>query len=170
LSRRIAFFDFDGTITDRDTLIEIFRYTYGSFRCNLGFILNSPVLIAYKLGLVSNQFAKEIMLTYFFGTMKADRFRQQCDDFARTVLPGFIRPKALEEIKKLQAAGAEVVIVSASAGDWIKAWANSLGVALIATNLEVKNDIVTGKINGRNCYGEEKIRRITNIYELSGYK
>ncbi len=78
MSRRIAFFDFDGTITDRDTLIEIFRYTYGSFRCNLGFILNSPVLIAYKLGLVSNQFAKEIMLTYFFGTMKADRFRQQC--------------------------------------------------------------------------------------------
>jgi phosphatidylglycerophosphatase C len=170
LSHRIAFFDFDGTVTDRDTLIEMFRYRYGGFKLWFGFLLHAPVMIAYRLKIVSNQSAKEEMLRFFFGGLPIGQFRAQCVAFSKNKLHRYIRSKALEEIKKLQASGAEVVIVSASAQDWIKDWCAETGVQLIATQLEVKDGKVTGKIEGLNCHGEEKVRRIHAAYNLSEYK
>jgi HAD superfamily hydrolase (TIGR01490 family) len=169
LSRRIAFLDFDGTVTDRDTLLEIFKYRHGAFKFWLGFLLNAPVLLAYRLKIVSNQFAKEEMLRLFFGNMPVAQFRAQCVAFSKNRLNRFIRPKAIEEIKKLQAAGTEVVIVSASAQNWIVDWCTESGVSLIATQLEVKDGKITGKIEGHNCHGEEKVRRIHATYNLSEY-
>jgi phosphatidylglycerophosphatase C len=169
LSQRIAFFDFDGTITTKDTLLEIIKYQRGTFRFYLGFLLNSPYLVAYKLKFISNQAAKERMLRYFFRKTPVEQFQQRCDAFAATIIPGLIRPKAIMEIEKLLTAGAEVVIVSASAGNWIRSWCNTMQVKLISTKLEVVNGAITGKINGRNCHGQEKVRRITASYDLSAY-
>lgn len=109
------------------------------------------------------------MLRFFFGSMPIAQFRAQCVAFSKNKLHRFVRTKALEEIKKLQASNAEVVIVSASAQDWIKDWCAEMGVSLIATQLEVKDGKVTGKIEGRNCHGEEKVRRIQEAYNLSEY-
>ncbi|WEK37715.1 MAG: HAD-IB family hydrolase [Candidatus Pseudobacter hemicellulosilyticus] len=169
MSRRIAFFDFDGTITNKDTLLEMIRYHAGSTRYWLGFALNSPFLVAFRLGLLGNQQAKEIMLRYFFGRMPADAFAVVCRRFAEEKIPAMIRPKALQEIQKLQAAGAEVVIVSASPEDWIRPWSEALGLCLMATRLETKAGQLTGRISGNNCHGEEKVRRIREGYNLADY-
>jgi HAD superfamily hydrolase (TIGR01490 family) len=166
----IAFFDFDGTITTRDTLLEFIKFTKGRFRFYLGFALNSPLLIAMKLGLISNQTAKERILTWFFrGTTDAD-FQDRCERFATKVLPTLLRPKAMEEIRLLQEKKATIVIVSASPENWIRPWAQSLPAEWIATRLQVTDKkVLTGKILGRNCYGEEKVTRIREIYRLPGY-
>jgi phosphatidylglycerophosphatase C len=169
LSQRIAFFDFDGTITTKDTLLEMIKYQRGSFKFYVGFLLNSPYLVAYKLKIISNQLAKEKVLRYFFRNMPVEQFQQQCDAFGKTVVPSLIRPKAVTEIQKLQAAGAEVVIVSASAENWIRNWCRSMQVKLISTQLEVKKGNITGKIVGRNCHGQEKVRRITAGFDLASY-
>lgn len=169
MSQRIAFFDFDGTITTKDTLLEMIKFQRGTFRFYLGFLLNSPYLVAYKLKFISNQLAKEKVLRYFFRNTSLEQFQQQCDVFATTVVPSLIRPKAITEIQKLQAAGAEVVIVSASANNWIRGWCQTMQVKLISTELEVVKGNLTGKISGRNCHGQEKVRRITNAYDLTSY-
>jgi len=75
----------------------------------------------------------------------------------------------MTEIEKLKAAGAEIVIVSASAENWIQQWCRQHQLQLIATRLEIKNDRMTGRILGRNCYGQEKESRITSSYNLSQY-
>jgi len=93
----------------------------------------------------------------------------KCDEFASHELPSLIRPKALQEIKKLQDLGAEVVVISASAKNWLLTWAETMNVQLIATLLEVKNEKLTGRIDGENCHGEEKVRRIRASYDLSQY-
>ncbi len=167
--KQIAFFDFDGTVTNKDTLLEFIKHQKGSLRFYLGFLLNSPFLIAYKSGIISNQWAKERMLTYFFGKKSVEQFQQQCEDFAGKVIPFLIRVKALKEIRKLQEAGAEVVIVSASAENWVRPWCEKEKVDCVATRLEYNNGFITGKINGLNCYGEEKVRRIQEKYNLSEY-
>ena len=167
--KQIAFFDFDGTVTHKDTLLEFIKHQKGSLRFYLGFLLNSPFLIAYKSGIISNQWAKERMLTYFFGKKSVEQFQQQCEDFAGKVIPSLIRVKALKEIRKLQEAGAEVVIVSASAENWVRPWCEKEKVDCVATRLEYNNGFITGKINGLNCYGEEKVRRIQEKYNLSEY-
>ncbi|HTS44617.1 MAG TPA: HAD-IB family hydrolase [Puia sp.] len=169
MKRRIAFLDFDGTITTKDTLLEIIKFQKGFARFYLGLLIQAPILVAYKLKIISNHLAKQILLRFFFGGMSADAFQTRCDEFTIVVLPHLIRPKALIEIRKLLDSGAEVVVVSASAENWIKNWSNSLGLQLISTILEHRNGLITGRFEGKNCYGKEKVRRIQIAYDLSKY-
>ena len=167
--KQIAFFDFDGTITTKDTLLEFIKHQKGGLRFYWGFLLNSPFIIAYKTGVISNQWAKERILTFFFGNTSIEQFQQRCDDFASKVIPSLIRVKALKEIRKFQEAGTEVVIVSASAENWVQQWCVKQKVDCMATKMENNDGTITGKISGLNCYGEEKVRRIREVYNLSEY-
>ena len=169
MKRVIAFFDFDGTVTRKDTLLEFIKFSRGRLRFYLGFLINSPILIAYKIGIISNQTAKEWILRYFFSGRKLEFFQQQCDLFAEQVLPSLLRSKAINEINKLKEFGADVVIVSASAENWIKKWTDSLNLQLLATRLTTKNEKITGKIDGKNCHGKEKVSRIKERFSLSDY-
>ena len=85
------------------------------------------------------------------------------------MLPSLLRPKALREIQKLREAGATVVIVSASASQWISGWSDAAGLMLMTTVLEEKNNAITGRISGRNCYGDEKVCRIRESYRLDQF-
>ena len=169
MSRRIAFFDFDGTITTKDTLLEFVKYSKGAFSFYLGFLLTSPWMVAYKLKLISNQAAKERFLRFFFRKTPLSAFEQLCAGFATEKIPQLIRPKALKEIAQLLDKDAQVVIVSASPGNWIRPWSENMGLQLIATRLITRDQRLTGKIEGRNCYGEEKVRRIREAYTLTDY-
>jgi phosphatidylglycerophosphatase C len=169
VSQTIAFFDFDGTITTKDTLLEFIRHSRGKFRFYTGFAINSPWLIAMKLKLISNQKAKERILSWFFRGSDLTAFNQQCDHFAMEMLPGLIRPKALAEIETLRQRNATIVVVSASPENWIQPWAGSNSIQYIATRLEIKENKLTGKIQGRNCHGIEKVERINQTFQLSNY-
>ena len=169
MNRQIAFLDFDGTITTKDTLLEFIKFNKGSFRFYLGFLINSPWLIAWKARIISNQKAKERMLTWFFGGTPLDAFQETCYRFAATAVPGLIRPKALKEIRMLQEKGVDVVIVSASPANWLQPWTDELGIALLATRLQTRDSRITGRIVDRNCHGDEKVRRIRESYDLSAY-
>jgi HAD superfamily hydrolase (TIGR01490 family) len=167
--KQIAFFDLDGTITTRDTLLEFLKFSKGSFYFYCAFLLYSPILVAYKLKIISNQTAKEKVLSFFFKKMPLPGFRALCHAFATEGLPGLLRPKALKEIKQLQSRGIQVVIVSASLEEWIRPWTDSIGAELVATRPEIKDEKLTGKFQGRNCYGDEKVARIKDSYNLSLY-
>ena len=167
--QRIAFFDFDGTITTRDTFLEMIKFRKGKFWFYAGMIINTPALVAYKLGIISNQQAKQQVMRFFFGGETTTAFRENCDRFAIAVLPGMIRPKAQKEIANLLEKGTEVVIVSASAESWIKKWTDKYGLQLIATLLEESDGCITGKISGKNCHGEEKVSRIKARYNLAEF-
>lgn len=169
MKQSIAFFDFDGTITTKDSLLEFIKYCKGSSAFYFGFALHMPVLVAYKLNMISNHRAKEIMLKYFFGKMSIEEFNEYCIAFTKEVMPALIRPKALKEINKLKDAGAEVVIVSASPEYWLNYWCSSLDLDCIATKLITRNNRLTGKIDGRNCHGKEKVRRINEKYNLDTF-
>lgn len=170
MQERIAFFDFDGTITSKDTLLEFIKFSKGPFRFYLGFLLNSPWLIAYKCRIISNQAAKEKILHFFFRNTPVARFGILCREFTLQALPALLRPKAVKEIEKLQTLGFTVVIVSASPGNWIQPWADQqTRTHLIATRLDSKDDKLTGHIMGRNCYGTEKVNRIREQYSLPQY-
>lgn len=169
MKREIAFFDFDGTITKKDTLLEFIKFSKGKIRFYLGFIVNLPHLVAFKLGIISNQSAKEKILRFFLKDMPISVFKQYCEKFSKYVLPKLIRPKALKEIQRLKQNNTLVVIVSASPENWIEEWAQNLQLELIASRLELDGGKVTGKILGKNCHGDEKVSRIREIYDLSQY-
>ncbi|MBX3238799.1 MAG: HAD-IB family hydrolase [Chitinophagaceae bacterium] len=167
--RKIAFFDFDGTITYKDTLLEIVRFNKGDMAWALGMMSLSPWLVAMKLKLTPNDVIKQKYLTRFFGGTREEVFKQVCDDFVSQKLPPLIRPLAMEEIKKHQRNQTEVVVVSASPEDWLKGWCRTNDIVCIGTRLEKKNGFITGRIEGKNCYGPEKVNRIRQLYNLDEY-
>lgn len=166
----IAFFDFDGTITSKDTLAEVLKYIKGKFRYYTGILILSPIIISYKIGLLSNHKAKEILLAYFLKGFDVNRFNTLCNEFAETILPDLLKKSALHEIRKHLQNKTQVIIVSASPENWILPWCSRYNIKCIATILEVKNQKLTGKIVGRNCSGIEKVRLIRLKYNLSEYK
>jgi phosphatidylglycerophosphatase C len=168
--RKIAFFDFDGTITTKDTLLELIKFQKGKTAFYFGFVLHAPWLIAYKLKLFPNDDVKQKMLKFFFGDMPETIFQSNCDLFAKNKLPALIRPGAITEIAELKARGFEIVVVSASAENWLRSWTGQLGLQLIATRLEVLNGLMTGRIEGKNCHGEQKVIRIKQQWNLSEFE
>ncbi len=170
MSSRIAFFDFDGTITTKDTLLEFIKFYKGTGYFYLGFLLYSPFILAYKLKLIPNYVAKQKVLQFFFKGEDIEVFQNKCNDFSDLVLPKLLRPKALKEIEKLQAANAVIVVVSASAENWIKKWASENDLELMGTKLSIAENKITGTIEGKNCYGDEKVYRIKQQYDLSSFE
>jgi HAD superfamily hydrolase (TIGR01490 family) len=170
VKKKIAVFDFDGTITTKDTLLEFIKFNKGSFAFYSGLLLNLPYLVAFKIKIISNQSAKEKVLKFFFHDTPLAVFKNNCVSFSKEILPGLIRKKALEEIKRLQGEGITVAIVSASPQDWIQDWADEIGALLIASQLEIKNGKITGNLSGKNCHGNEKVRRICETFDLSKYE
>jgi len=168
VKKRLVLFDFDGTITTKDTFIEFIRFYHGTFKLASGFGLMFPVLALYKLKVIPNWKAKEIVLTWFFKGQDAERFNKICREFSSSVLPRLIRPAALAEIKKYEN-DAEIVVVSASAENWVSPWCAKNNLKVIATQLESIQGKLTGKISGKNCFGEEKAVRIREKYSLGSY-
>ena len=76
-------FDFDGTLTTADTMIELIRFVRGTTGLLTGLACLSPLLILMKLGLYPNWRAKERLLAWFFGGMPEDDFNHLCNDFAQ---------------------------------------------------------------------------------------
>ena len=170
MSQRIAFFDFDGTITTKDTFLEFIKFFKGTASFYLGFLVYSPFLVAYKLKIIPNYVAKQKVLQYFFKGESIEVFQKRCDAFGEERLPRLIRSKALTEIEKLKAAGFTIVIVSASAENWIRKWAQGEGLLLMGTRLATDGNVITGSIDGNNCYGDEKVCRIKEDFDLSEYR
>lgn len=167
--KKIAFFDFDGTITTKDTMLELIRFYAGSAGLYSGLARTAPYIIAAKLKLSNFQKAKEKLLGYFFKGMKQQDFEQTCQAFTTARVNQMIRPAMQEKILNFQQSGIETVVVTASASDWVKYWCAANGCRLIATEMEIVNGLVTGKLSGKNCNYEEKARRIQEVFSLAAY-
>ncbi|MDQ6843189.1 MAG: haloacid dehalogenase-like hydrolase [Bacteroidota bacterium] len=165
----IAFFDFDGTITTKDTMLELIKFHQGRLRFYAGLALLSPWLSAMKLKLVSHQCAKEKMLSLFFKGFSEVEFSKICNSFIQNKLPSLINSEAIKRINEHKKNGDEIVVVSASASNWLKAWCDQNHLKCIATQLEIVNGKITGKLAGINCNYNEKANRIIKEYDLKNY-
>lgn len=168
--RKLVLYDFDGTITSKDTLFEFCRFVAGNALFATKVLVLVPVLFAQQLRVVSAQKAKEFFLAFFLKGLKQSEFENKCQLFADKILPGLIRPQALTSIQEYKNSQCRVVIVSASPQNWILPWASKVGVEVIATRLVIEAGNITGKIQGRNCNGEEKAIRILELIDLTSYQ
>ena len=169
LSKAIAFFDFDGTITTKDSLAEFIRFSKGDWGFITGVVPALPHFIGFKLGLADRQKAKEKLLSVFFKGTQENEFKEVSLAFVRDRIPLILRPGAVGKLQWHLQQGHQVVIVSASPAHWLQPWCDMNGFACIATELEVIDHQISGKIAGLNCHGEEKVRRIHEKYDLSSY-
>lgn len=166
---KLVLFDFDGTITTKDTLIEFVHFFRGRRQYLLGMLMLAPYMGLYALKLIPNWKAKQFFLSQYFKGEKLAHFNAKCLEFSRKALPSLIRPAAREAIETYRRENATIAVVSASAENWVKPWCDENRILCLATQLEVNQGIITGKISGRNCYGDEKVCRIKERFDLSAF-
>lgn len=165
----MALFDFDGTLTHKDSMVDFINFAKGKYKMVTGAIVLSPILLRYKLKIIDNGRAKESVLRYFFNGFDAKEFSQIGNNYALKSLPKIIRSDGLKRLHWHIKEKHKVVIVSASPEKWLKAWTETIGADLIGTLLEEKDGKLTGKYNGQNCHGQEKVRRIKQCFNLDHY-
>lgn len=163
-------FDFDGTLTKRDTLIAFISYVKGRKAMLTGFGRYLPMLILMKLGLFPNGKAKRIIFTYFFAGMPEDEFNLWCKRFACDK-KGIIRHKGMDKIKEVIAEGHQVMIVSASIDRWVKEFFREMSddseppkIIITGTKIATNDGRLTGRFLTKNCYGKEKVNRIKELF------
>ena len=166
---RLALFDFDGTITFKDSFAGFIKYAVGQTRFYLGVACLTPVFAGFLFGLISAWRAKELMSIFFFSGRDAHTFKELALKYSREELPKIVRGIAQERIEWHKQRGDTVVVVSASIDLWLKGWCDAQHVELIATKLEEKDGRISGRFATKNCNGREKVRRIKERFDLSGF-
>ena len=166
----LALFDFDGTITTAGTYPGFVSFAVRPGRRLAGGILVSPLLIGHRARLVSDRAMRRTMSRVGFWGDDPDRLRGLGERYATEVLPGLIRPVALERIEWHKARGDRVVVVSAALDVYLEPWCHARGIEVICTQLEVLDGRVTGRYVGGDCGGETKARRIRERYTLPDYE
>lgn len=157
----VAAFDFDGTLTWRDTLLPFLRRLLGWPTFLWVLFVCSPWLMAYALRLISNHRAKARLLHAALAGRPLDEVERCARPFVQDDLPLQWRPWALRQLVQHQEQGHRCVIVSASTSLYMHRVGESLGVdAVLCTEMEVAHGHYTGRMSTPNCHGEEKVRRL----------
>ena len=163
MKKKLYCFDFDGTLTTSDTLLEFIKYAKGKGRFLMVFLMYSPLLVLMKLHLYPNWKTKQQIFAHLFAGMRIEKFDALCRGFAEEN-QHLLRPKGITLVHEALVAGAKVFIVSASIDNWVRPFfeiRNLKGIQVLGTQIEVVDGKLTGRFKTRNCYGEEKVNRIS---------
>lgn len=154
-------FDFDGTITTKDTFALFIRYYAGTPRWLYNIMTLTPFFAAYGLKIIDRNAVKRRVVRRFFKGRSADELQAKADAFARDIIPPLIRPLAQKELDEKRARGEALYIVSASIEHYLIPWAKTQGIEhVFATQLQKVENRLTGELLGPNCWGDGKTARI----------
>jgi phosphatidylglycerophosphatase C len=155
-------FDFDGTLSFRDSFTAFLAWRSGSIRYAAGLLRLAPAALRYLIDRDRGRLKAKAAKVFLRGSSRA-ALAQDCERFARSPLGrSMIRPDAEQCWRDWRKKGAFLVIVTATPEEVVAPFAHALGAdLLIGTHLAFDaEDRVSGAFAGENCRGAEKVRRI----------
>ena len=166
--KKLYLFDFDGTLTYKDTMFMFLKF-YNSSKFTSQFIKHIPLFILLKLKLSDAEKVKKSFIASILKGERQEKIEQKAQEFFEENYPKIFRKNALDFIENIDSEKTESFIVSASLDIWVKPFANKFNMTLLATQAEFKNGIYTGNFIGKNCNGQEKVNRIVKAIEGKKY-
>lgn len=168
---RLAIFDFDGTLLMKDTLPLLGREWLKQGRSKLAFlktwIICSPVLIFYKLGLLQREKMKVRILARFHNIFK-NMTREQIDQFFVKAYPGmtcYLNPALIEELRRAQYQGFHCVLLSGAYAQMLNVVADKLGFdTVIAVDIHYKDGKVDLKRPLAAIDGQTKLLLLQQVF------
>lgn len=161
--RPIAAFDFDGTISSRDSLKDFALFSIGLLNCSRAYLRVAPQALQWLCARRSRQTLKTAFLrACWMGMPRAD-LEALARQYAATRLPRLIRPDMLARVNAHKQQGHRLVLVSASPSLYLQPWALAAGFdAVLATELAFSGGTFTGELATPNCWGPEKVLRLSH--------
>lgn len=158
--RTIAAFDFDGTLTFKDTLPPFLFFVRGPLFI-LDLLICLPTFVMFILGWKSRQKTKETLLGQTLRNESYSYCQEKGLQFSISQLDKLLRPNALDKIRWHQEQGHEVILISANLDLYLEPWGKKWKLnKVICSKVDSFSGLITGGLIGQNCWGEIKVKRL----------
>jgi phosphatidylglycerophosphatase C len=157
----VAAFDFDGTLTRRDSLLPFLTAVRGPVSVGVAMSRLSPRLALMAAGRADRDDTKERLLGLLLAGRPAHEIEAAGAQYADR-LATRLRSDVVERLEWHRDSGHALVLVSASPAVYLDPLGAQLGfAAVLATRLQTAPDgTLTGRLEGANCRGPEKVMRL----------
>jgi phosphatidylglycerophosphatase C len=162
----LVLFDFDGTLTKRDTLLSLglflARMKPNRLRKTASILLVFGLL---KSRLITNDRFKRYFCRVLLAGKSEIELNKLCQRFIDEYVQRVINDSVLEILQKHKQQGDDVYLVSSNFSFVLqplqKRWDTS---GVFATEAEVEAGRLTGRLVGRACDSQEKLRRVLECF------
>lgn len=144
-------YDFDDTIYNGDTNKDIIMYSFKKhpFKVVKALKKTKKLEVDYKRGLISFERVKEAMLSFLFEIDNLDEYIEKFVDLhIKKIKPWYLSRRSNNDI-----------VISASYELWIVPFCKRLGIKYVLATRTDRD----GNILGKNCKGEEKVKRLASV-------
>jgi len=163
--RPLVAFDFDGTLTWRDSFLAFLAWRAGARRYAAGLARLLTAGAAYLAHRDRGRIKAAAVREFLRGCTQSE-LEGEAQRFATERARSLLRPDAIRAWRRWQAEGARLVIVTASPSLIVAPFGRGLGAErVIGTELAFDAaGRATGALGGPNCRGAEKVRRLREAY------
>lgn len=163
--RPIVAFDFDGTLTTRDSYTAFLKWRTPAAAWWLGMVKLAPAAIGYVFDRDRGRI-KAAATKVYLGGVPRERLEADARRFAELFSRSLLRPDAVIAWKRWRNARVRLIIVTASPDIVVAPFARGLGADdILGTPLAFdERDRVTGAFASPNCRAGEKVVRIRAAY------
>ena len=164
----VAAFDVDNTLTVRDCVVPFMKSVGGISR--LSKVLLTDIVETFQG--VRRRDRDSLKMKFVDGVFAGKDAREVESlgiQFASKVADKWLRSDVATRMRWHQEQGHVVILVSASLGAYLHPLGDLLEVdAVLCTELEEKDGLLTGNLVGQNCRGKEKASRVQKWCQDSG--
>ncbi len=166
--KKLYCFDFDGTITKKDTMFSFLKF-YNKRKFYLNFMKHLPFFIMLKLNLSEAERVKKNFVSSILKGEKETKIQQKAISFFEKNYPYILREKALNFIQNIDRNNSECYLVTASLDIWVKPFSEKLNLKLLSTQAKFEHGIYIGEFATKNCNGIEKVNRIKEVIKNQSF-
>lgn len=161
---KLAIFDVDFTITKKETLMQFFKYMVLKDKKNIRFLPRAIFSgIMYGIGIYDERKVKETFLKFIDGVTE-EELKELVKGFYNDVLKDILYEDAINMIRDLKSKGFKIYLISASPEFYLNEFYGIEEVdKIIGTRFKFKDGKFLRQMDGTNCKGEEKVRRLMEV-------
>jgi phosphatidylglycerophosphatase C len=167
---QLILFDFDGTLTRKDSLLEFFKFTHGKLHFVWNLLISLPIILIWKLGLINAENGKNLIFNIFYKNWSAEKLNEAGKAFAKERIPEILFDGAIDLVKSYQKNNNKIALVSASVDVYLKPFCQQYHIKCICTELAFEDGIYKGKFATKNCNTTEKVKRVVAVYQKSDFE
>lgn len=158
----VAAFDFDGTLTRRDSVVPFLRRFSSRRRFATGVLRQTLRVLPMTVRRERDEL-RALATRLVFTGVPIEQVDREAEAYAVALADAGLRDDTRKRLEWHLQQRHRVVIVSASYEQYVRVVADRLGqgrIAVLATRLAVAEGVCTGALDGANCRGPEKVRRL----------
>lgn len=165
---KLAIFDVDFTLTKKETLMELYKFVVFKNFKNIRFLPRALFSgLMYSVKVYDEKRVKESFLK-FIDKIHEEDLDNLAKEYYSKVLKKILYKDAIDMIKKLKNEGCKIYLISASPEFYLKELYDIKEVdVIIGTKFRVENGFFARKMDGLNCKGEEKVRRLKEYLQAN---